>query len=198
MATTALYACTKCNQRYPFEELSQGQQLCKVSDCVRGGACACSSLCLGHWESCVCFRERAGGFSVCMWVSVCECAVGSLCPLTCAVLLHILCRNSPTHWLTGGQSVCASVRVCSDRHIMTMWGWMPQWVFVQGLSWMVGGWLSLTYTQWISSHMCDTHVVSFIPIWHMWRAVDVMASKPVAVALLRKEMPFLSWNRNAG
>ncbi|XP_068001531.1 protein FAM76B isoform X4 [Melanerpes formicivorus] len=25
----ALYACTKCNQRYPFEELSQGQQLCK-------------------------------------------------------------------------------------------------------------------------------------------------------------------------
>ncbi|MGH0179315.1 UNVERIFIED_CONTAM: hypothetical protein FKN15_006470 [Acipenser sinensis] len=29
MATTALYACTKCNQRYPFEELSQGQQLCK-------------------------------------------------------------------------------------------------------------------------------------------------------------------------
>lgn len=26
----ALYACTKCNQRYPFEELSQGQQLCKV------------------------------------------------------------------------------------------------------------------------------------------------------------------------
>uniref|UniRef100_A0AAY4B5A7 Protein FAM76B n=1 Tax=Denticeps clupeoides TaxID=299321 RepID=A0AAY4B5A7_9TELE len=29
MATSALYACTKCNQRYPFEELSQGQQLCK-------------------------------------------------------------------------------------------------------------------------------------------------------------------------
>ncbi|XP_018590233.1 protein FAM76B isoform X2 [Scleropages formosus] len=29
MASTALYACTKCNQRYPFEELSQGQQLCK-------------------------------------------------------------------------------------------------------------------------------------------------------------------------
>ncbi|XP_072557113.1 protein FAM76B-like isoform X1 [Paramormyrops kingsleyae] len=29
MATPALYACTKCNQRYPFEELSQGQQLCK-------------------------------------------------------------------------------------------------------------------------------------------------------------------------
>lgn len=26
---SALYACTKCNQRYPFEELSQGQQLCK-------------------------------------------------------------------------------------------------------------------------------------------------------------------------
>jgi len=30
MATSALYACTKCNQRFPFEELSQGQQLCKV------------------------------------------------------------------------------------------------------------------------------------------------------------------------
>uniref|UniRef100_A0A3B4CCS4 Protein FAM76B n=1 Tax=Pygocentrus nattereri TaxID=42514 RepID=A0A3B4CCS4_PYGNA len=29
MATPALYACTKCNQRFPFEELSQGQQLCK-------------------------------------------------------------------------------------------------------------------------------------------------------------------------
>uniref|UniRef100_A0A671KI63 Protein FAM76B n=1 Tax=Sinocyclocheilus anshuiensis TaxID=1608454 RepID=A0A671KI63_9TELE len=29
MATSALYACTKCNQRFPFEELSQGQQLCK-------------------------------------------------------------------------------------------------------------------------------------------------------------------------
>lgn len=29
-AAPALYACTKCNQRYPFEELSQGQQLCKV------------------------------------------------------------------------------------------------------------------------------------------------------------------------
>ncbi|XP_029104053.1 protein FAM76A-like isoform X1 [Scleropages formosus] len=25
----ALYACTKCNQRFPFEALSQGQQLCK-------------------------------------------------------------------------------------------------------------------------------------------------------------------------
>lgn len=32
MATSALYACTKCNQRYPFEELSQGQQLCKVGE----------------------------------------------------------------------------------------------------------------------------------------------------------------------
>ncbi|KAB0404413.1 hypothetical protein E2I00_020080 [Balaenoptera physalus] len=29
MAASALYACTKCTQRYPFEELSQGQQLCK-------------------------------------------------------------------------------------------------------------------------------------------------------------------------
>ncbi|XP_012359423.1 protein FAM76B isoform X3 [Nomascus leucogenys] len=29
MAASALYACTECTQRYPFEELSQGQQLCK-------------------------------------------------------------------------------------------------------------------------------------------------------------------------
>ena len=26
----ALFACTKCNSRHPFDELSQGQQLCKV------------------------------------------------------------------------------------------------------------------------------------------------------------------------
>uniref|UniRef100_S4RC62 Family with sequence similarity 76 member B n=1 Tax=Petromyzon marinus TaxID=7757 RepID=S4RC62_PETMA len=30
-AMSALYACTKCHQRFPFEELSQSQQLCK--DC---------------------------------------------------------------------------------------------------------------------------------------------------------------------
>ena len=28
----ALFACTKCNSRHPFEELSQGQQLCKVNE----------------------------------------------------------------------------------------------------------------------------------------------------------------------
>lgn len=28
----ALYACTKCHQRFPFEALSQGQQLCKVQE----------------------------------------------------------------------------------------------------------------------------------------------------------------------
>ena len=28
---TALFACSKCFTRHPFEELSQGQQLCKVS-----------------------------------------------------------------------------------------------------------------------------------------------------------------------
>ncbi|XP_071036290.1 protein FAM76B isoform X2 [Parasteatoda tepidariorum] len=33
MAATALFACTKCNSRHPFEELSQGQQLCKPSAC---------------------------------------------------------------------------------------------------------------------------------------------------------------------
>ena len=26
----ALFACSKCFTRHPFEELSQGQQLCKV------------------------------------------------------------------------------------------------------------------------------------------------------------------------
>ncbi|OWK61105.1 Protein FAM76B [Lonchura striata] len=36
-AAPALYACTKCNQRYPFEELSQGQQLCKVRRRPRPG-----------------------------------------------------------------------------------------------------------------------------------------------------------------
>lgn len=35
MAASALYACTKCTQRYPFEELSQGQQLCKVGGARR-------------------------------------------------------------------------------------------------------------------------------------------------------------------
>ena len=28
---SALFACSKCFSRHPFEELSQGQQLCKVS-----------------------------------------------------------------------------------------------------------------------------------------------------------------------
>jgi hypothetical protein len=37
MAASALYACTKCTQRYPFEELSQGQQLCKVRGGRAGG-----------------------------------------------------------------------------------------------------------------------------------------------------------------
>ena len=37
MAASALYACTKCTQRYPFEELSQGQQLCKVRGCWAAG-----------------------------------------------------------------------------------------------------------------------------------------------------------------
>lgn len=30
--SAALFACTRCNSRHPFEELSQGQQLCKVID----------------------------------------------------------------------------------------------------------------------------------------------------------------------
>lgn len=44
MAASALYACTKCTQRYPFEELSQGQQLCKV----RGRWAAGGRGFLGH------------------------------------------------------------------------------------------------------------------------------------------------------
>ncbi|XP_048954765.1 protein FAM76B isoform X10 [Canis lupus dingo] len=35
MAASALYACTKCTQRYPFEELSQGQQLCKEPEAAK-------------------------------------------------------------------------------------------------------------------------------------------------------------------
>jgi len=30
-ASVALFACSKCFSRHPFEELSQGQQLCKVN-----------------------------------------------------------------------------------------------------------------------------------------------------------------------
>ena len=30
-SAAALFACSKCFSRHPFEELSQGQQLCKVS-----------------------------------------------------------------------------------------------------------------------------------------------------------------------
>lgn len=37
----ALYACTKCHQRFPFEALSQGQQLCKVRG--PGGVAASTS-----------------------------------------------------------------------------------------------------------------------------------------------------------
>lgn len=43
MAASALYACTKCTQRYPFEELSQGQQLCKVRGHRAGGVSFASS-----------------------------------------------------------------------------------------------------------------------------------------------------------
>ena len=32
-AAAALFACSKCYTRHPFEELSTGQQLCKVSEC---------------------------------------------------------------------------------------------------------------------------------------------------------------------
>ena len=31
-AAAALFACSKCYTRHPFEELSTGQQLCKVSE----------------------------------------------------------------------------------------------------------------------------------------------------------------------
>lgn len=33
-SSQALFACTRCNSRHPFEELSQGQQLCKVCPIV--------------------------------------------------------------------------------------------------------------------------------------------------------------------
>lgn len=47
MAASALYACTKCTQRYPFEELSQGQQLCKVG----GRRALCAALPAGSRAS---------------------------------------------------------------------------------------------------------------------------------------------------
>ncbi|ELV13546.1 Protein FAM76B [Tupaia chinensis] len=49
MAASALYACTKCTQRYPFEELSQGQQLCKVRG--RRAAGGVSVVARGGWVS---------------------------------------------------------------------------------------------------------------------------------------------------
>ncbi|KAK2495784.1 hypothetical protein MC885_020093, partial [Smutsia gigantea] len=58
MAASALYACTKCTQRYPFEELSQGQQLCKVAhegagpDKVQG-----SRVGLSEAAACLCRRD---------------------------------------------------------------------------------------------------------------------------------------------
>ena len=33
-AAAALFACSKCYTRHPFEELSTGQQLCKVSKVI--------------------------------------------------------------------------------------------------------------------------------------------------------------------
>lgn len=52
MAASALYACTKCTQRYPFEELSQGQQLCKVRGrWVAGGRGVFSAVAQESWVS---------------------------------------------------------------------------------------------------------------------------------------------------
>lgn len=52
MAASALYACTKCTQRYPFEELSQGQQLCKVRGrWAAGGRGVFSAVAQESWVS---------------------------------------------------------------------------------------------------------------------------------------------------
>lgn len=34
-AQVVLFACSKCYSRHPFEELSPGQQLCKVNTCQK-------------------------------------------------------------------------------------------------------------------------------------------------------------------
>ena len=49
MAASALYACTKCTQRYPFEELSQGQQLYKVRGRWVAGGRVSSAVARGSW-----------------------------------------------------------------------------------------------------------------------------------------------------
>lgn len=69
----ALFACTKCNSRHPFDELSQGQQLCKVSDHRRDTAhckqcnmtlpvmcvmCICRCRGAAIEEVCKCSRRR--------------------------------------------------------------------------------------------------------------------------------------------
>ncbi|KAJ7428747.1 hypothetical protein WISP_00833 [Willisornis vidua] len=53
-AAPALYACTKCNQRYPFEELSQGQQLCK--ECRIAHPIVKCTYCRSEFQ-----QERYGG-----------------------------------------------------------------------------------------------------------------------------------------
>ena len=47
---SALFACSKCFTRHPFEELSQGQQLCKVRTII---------LFLIFWY--MIFENQAGG-----------------------------------------------------------------------------------------------------------------------------------------
>ena len=43
-----LYACSKCFTRHPFEELSQGQQLCKVK--IRKNISTISSIFFKYLE----------------------------------------------------------------------------------------------------------------------------------------------------
>lgn len=67
MAASALYACTKCTQRYPFEELSQGQQLCKVRGRWAAGGVS-SARARGNWVSAALqpgsLRRRLGGLEL--------------------------------------------------------------------------------------------------------------------------------------
>ncbi|XP_054724346.1 LOW QUALITY PROTEIN: protein FAM76A-like [Uloborus diversus] len=56
----ALFACTKCNSRHPFEELSQGQQLCK--DCRGNFPLIKCTYCRTEFQDC---SSKGSSTSVC-------------------------------------------------------------------------------------------------------------------------------------
>lgn len=60
----ALYACTKCHQRFPFEALSQGQQLCKVRGLGRRPGAGATPGAARNSRSCVDARRGPLGQGV--------------------------------------------------------------------------------------------------------------------------------------